>query len=774
MAYTSKAKFTQDTVKNINDLIKDNGVLIGQQPDDKSIKIQKKFDALIMMVDKAVQDYPDDPQKQMEELTKQGADIRKVYIDKGAKCVRLRDPNKFGFDEYDIKEIMKLADTRIERLAAPTFLKSSIDANMRVITSGGSKSKGGSGPSSSELIQSSIYNTLFRSFDRKWNVTSMTMCTDGKTIYMNPYIVLALSLEGLKFMIAHEIMHIVLSHMNRFNVKNIQTKEDYEKAKRISPIKAVEDKTIHDIFNIALDLIINGQLVKDRWGEIPKMSDFTGFGEDENDERPGLCYIDGFENYTENESIVALGNSFCRTMYDIYLEMCKKEGKQPKLNAPLPDAENVPAAADNIRKIVRLLHENIKQQMVSISITLSGQGSPGGSGQSGQGQQNEQNQPQGGQGQPQNGQSQGGVQTQLEIQVNMQGSNPDQAAADIVRKIIESVLKNETGSSNTLDSHEESMKKVLDYAKEKGYSNESEAIKNDVNLNVKQLLDAIMEDLASKGVTPEDLMRKGYGCVGSNVAKAWHVKKDQPHRDYKIEVMEFVKRINGEKFNTWDKWNKKNNALRSASRSIARKGGAMRTLLIPSTYNTSGRIIVAIDTSGSIFYDEASMKFAASEIMRLTGELQKRKGSIIDIVCCDTQITDFKRLKSGTEEFREYIDDIEKKGVKMSGDGGTDLTPIWDMAMDKDERFHEPGVRKPDGMILVTDTQTANANGIANMYSSGECTIPTMVLVPNEECIVEPWKDLESQCRTFGIGIISELLKKELMQGYDINSEPER
>lgn len=112
MAYTSKAKFTQDTVKNINDLIKDNGVLIGQQPDDKSIKIQKKFDALIMMVDKAVQDYPDDPQKQMEELTKQGADIRKVYIDKGAKCVRLRDPNKFGFDEYDIKEIMKLA-TRV-------------------------------------------------------------------------------------------------------------------------------------------------------------------------------------------------------------------------------------------------------------------------------------------------------------------------------------------------------------------------------------------------------------------------------------------------------------------------------------------------------------------------------------------------------------------------------------------------------------------------------------------------------------------------------------
>ena len=826
MAYTSKAKFTQDTVKNINDLIKDNGVLIGQQPDDKSIKIQKKFDALIMMVDKAVQDYPDDPQKQMDELTKQGADIRKVYINKGAKCVRLRDPNKFGFDEYDIKEIMKLADTRIERLAAPTFLKSSIDANMRVITSGGNKSKGGSGPSSSELIQSSIYNTLFRSFDRKWNVNDMTMSTDGKTIFMNPYITLALSLEGLKFTIAHEIMHIVLSHVSRFNEKYIMSKEEYKKTMRISPLKAAEDKTISNIFNIAMDLIINSQLVKDRWGEIPKLSDFAGFGEDENDERPGLCYIDGFENYTENESIVALGNSFCRTMYDIYIEMCKTNMKKPSLQAPLPNANNVLEATENIRKMVRLMHEHIKQQiMKTVTIRISSQDQQE---KPKQGEQSQQSQPQQGQ--------QGDTEIVIEISANIQndpqdsqdkqgqsqqdeqdeqdksqdgqdkqdkqdqsqqvqpfdGSGPssgrgsgsggglgggqsaDEMAADIVMKIADSIMKNEAGSSNTLDSHEESKEQIKKYAKEKGYSNESEAIKNDVNLNVKQLLDAIMEDLASKGVTPEDLMRKGYGCVGSNVAKAWHVKKDQPHRDYKIEVMEFVKRINGEKFNTWDKWNKKNNALRSASRSIARKGGAMRTLLIPSTYNTSGRIIVAIDTSGSIFYDEASMKFAASEIMRLTGELQKRKGSIIDIVCCDTQITDFKRLKSGTEEFREYIDEIEKKGVKMSGDGGTDLTPIWDMAMDKDERFHEPGVRKPDGMILVTDTQTANANGIANMYSSGECTIPTMVLVPNEECIIEPWKDLESQCRTFGIGIISELLKKELMQGYDINSEPER
>ena len=83
MPYTSKTKFTQETVKNISDLIKESDVLIGKRPDDRSIAIQKKFDALIMMVDKAVQDYPDDPQKQMDELTKQGADIRKVYIDKG-------------------------------------------------------------------------------------------------------------------------------------------------------------------------------------------------------------------------------------------------------------------------------------------------------------------------------------------------------------------------------------------------------------------------------------------------------------------------------------------------------------------------------------------------------------------------------------------------------------------------------------------------------------------------------------------------------------------
>lgn len=785
MAYTSKAKFTQEALKNIDELISEMSQAASSKPSERQKKISEKFKTTELMVGKAVSKYPDDPQKQMQELTSLGADINKVYINTRTNSVCMRDPNKFGFDEYDIKEVMKLADTRIERLAAPTFLKSSVDANMRVITGGGSK-KGSAGtdPAASQVIQSSIYNTLLRSFDRKWNISMSTMGTDGKTIYMNPYITLALSLEKLKFIIAHEIMHVVLSHTSRFTEKYIQTKENYQNARNISPLKAIEDKAIHDVFNIALDLIINGQLVKDGWGEILKESDFTSFGADENDDRPGGCYIDGFENYTEDESIVALGNTFCRTLYDIYIEMCKKENKSPVLSSPLPDAENVHNVTENVRKIIRLLHESVEQQMISVSVSIGGQGqsqgrqgqnAPGGTsihiqiGDSGQGQQHNQDQ-------QQNQQGQSGQ--QINIQAGGQptpGSKElGRAAAEAVRKIIDAVLKNETGASNTMDSHEENMQKIREYAKEKGFPNEAEAVKNDIDINVRQLLDAVMEDLAAKGITADDLMSKGYGCIGSNVAKAWNVKKDQPHRDYKIEIMEFVKRINGERFNTWDKWNKKNNALRSAARSIARKGGAMRTLLIPSTYNTSGRIVLAIDTSGSIFYDSESMKFAASEVMRLTEELQKRKGSIIDVLCCDTQIADHKRLKSGAEEFRDYIDEIEKNGVKMSGNGGTDLMPIWDVALDKDERFHEPGLQKPAGMIVVTDTQTANAHEIADMYISGECTIPTMVLVPNEECIIKEWKDLESKCRTFGIGIISELLKKEREQGYDLSAEPER
>lgn len=763
MSYISQAKFSKETAEAIDKMISDfaNSVNGGRQTDSSNevvntVMKEIEMESKLKRKQEIEELYPDDAEKQLETILKENIFTSDdVYLDKKNNRVSFRDPNKYKLDEYDLQEIMKLADTRLERLAAPTFFKSSVAANRRALEGGSSKSQiGQNSMTQSELIQSSIYNTLFRSFDREWNISIPTMATNGKIIYMNPYFTLALTLESVKFVIAHEIMHIVLSHTARFNDKYIVKEEDFQNEVKTNPIRAIENHTLCEIFNIALDLIINAQLVKDRWGEKPRLAQ----GPDGQESEVIGCFIDDFENYTEDESIVALGNSLCSAFYNIYIEMCKSSAITPSLKAPLPDGQNVKETSEHIREMVRLIYNNVSEKVVVISGLSHGVGNGGSSsggnaaGMPGVGGRNS--------GDVQNTESKSMTQKEL-----------DDLKAKITKALIDSVLKKETGASKTIDSHEKSMEKIREYAKEKGYPNEAEAIKNDVNLNVKTLIDGIMEDLAAKGITPEELMRSGYGCVGSNIAKAWHVNRDQPHRDYKIEIMEFFKKIGGERFNTWEKWNKKNNALRSAARSIARNGGAMRTLLIPSTYDTSGRVIIAIDTSGSIYYDAASMKFAASEIMRLTGELERRKGSVIDIVCCDTDITDRKTIKTGTDEFRDYIEDIEKNGVKMTGSGGTDLLPIWDLAMNKDNKYDSPGMLKPAGMIVVTDTMTANANTIAKLYEDGICKIPTMILVPDEQCITSEWKALENKCGIFGIGIISELLKAEKEKGYELDEQ---
>lgn len=200
-------------------------------------------------------------------------------------------------------------------------------------------------------------------------------------------------------------------------------------------------------------------------------------------------------------------------------------------------------------------------------------------------------------------------------------------------------------------------------------------------------------------------------------------------------MRELFRKAEGYSYYTYNKYSKKNNLARAAARAEERRTGIrVKPILYPSMYDTASRIIIAIDTSGSIYCDSASMKFAASEIMRLTGELGRHKGSVIDVLCCDTEITSHKRLKAGTGEFRDFIDEIENKDVAMTGGGGTDLLPVWDFAMDKNREL-SPGDRidrmSPNGLIVVTDTQTWNADKIADLYKTAECRIPTVILVPS-------------------------------------------
>lgn len=71
-----------------------------------------------------------------------------------------------------------------------------------------------------------------------------TAATDGRNLYFNRAFIEKLSPKKVEFVVAHEILHNVFDHMSR-----------------------VENRE-RDIWNIAADYCVNGQLIKDRIGEI--------------------------------------------------------------------------------------------------------------------------------------------------------------------------------------------------------------------------------------------------------------------------------------------------------------------------------------------------------------------------------------------------------------------------------------------------------------------------------------------------------------------------
>ena len=72
-----------------------------------------------------------------------------------------------------------------------------------------------------------------------------TAATDGRTIFFNREFFTPLSTKQVEFVIAHEILHNVFDHMARREGRNPR------------------------IFNIAADYCVNGQLVRDKIGDLP-------------------------------------------------------------------------------------------------------------------------------------------------------------------------------------------------------------------------------------------------------------------------------------------------------------------------------------------------------------------------------------------------------------------------------------------------------------------------------------------------------------------------
>lgn len=135
---------------------------------------------------------------------------------------------------------------------------------------------------------------------------------------------------------------------------------------------------------------------------------------------------------------------------------------------------------------------------------------------------------------------------------------------------------------------------------------------------------------------------------------------------------------------------------------------------------------------------------------------EKYKGYEIEIVTCDTRITQRKSFKGGSSELRSYIDELQRTGIELTGAGGTDLLPVFELISDPKERQRIPYT----GMVFITDTQTLKGNEIANLYSNGTIKIPTVILVPKRSDVIQDWARADEECSNFTIIEMDKLRKQ--------------
>lgn len=108
-----------------------------------------------------------------------------------------------------------------------------------------------------------------------------TAATDGRHIFFNRNFFTPLTIKQVEFVIAHEILHAVFDHMGRNEGRD------------------------RKIWNIAADYCVNGQLTKDRIGEVPSQIQifndvkYNGYSAEQ-------VYDEIYEKY-DNEELDALG-----------------------------------------------------------------------------------------------------------------------------------------------------------------------------------------------------------------------------------------------------------------------------------------------------------------------------------------------------------------------------------------------------------------------------------------------------------------------------------
>ena len=676
----------------------------------------------------------------------------------GSGPVPSGDPRKYGLDHLSFDEAAEAAHKKFLQFSS-IFYKTNEDYIYSESELAGLDQ---------QKLQYIIYDTYIRNIDKKFdpNPNMATMCTNGETIYMNPWFVAALKPEEILFILAHEINHIKLMHAGDKNRFNIFITGSDQTVKPNDPGVSIRAK----ISNIVTDLIINDSLIDDKIGSFPK-DPISG-------ENLGL-HIPGYAEFTSEEGVMEFTNLLVkRGLTEIPRILKEKYGREITNIPTIPEAATLSGARRAIDAFIEFL-KSLEDDLTQIVKDQLEQG----------------------QGQCQNGKGQTGKGSKSGI-----NDMVDSALNSVIESIINKAMQNElskalgsqlskgggdgtgSGSGQRCELSDKDIEEIMDklakaladgdlifgdhemqdklveiQGKLEGMS--ADEMKESIKEGIVLITEQTANNLERAGLTMDKIA--GLGHIGRDMYRVWKERQFKPERPYDKMLQSLFDKIDrGNQSATYAKYNRRTTVLNAANRRLAQMGGyEPSTIIIPSKRSIEGKIVIAIDVSGSIYCDPMSMGMAFSEIIRLADVMNQNFSRCdIEIVRCDTETTWEGPYAGGSAELNEYIENIKKHGINLGGGGGTNLLPVWE---DIIEEAEDTG-KMPAGLLFVTDTMTNNSKQITELYDSGKFNVPTVILYPDDERLNSDFEELASRNPNFLLANIRELLKKDKEMGFDI------
>ena len=186
-------------------------------------------------------------------------------------------------------------------------------------------------------------------------------------------------------------------------------------------------------------------------------------------------------------------------------------------------------------------------------------------------------------------------------------------------------------------------------------------------------------------------------------------------RYYDIMLSGFFRRINSaNRSETYARHNRKTTVLNAANRKYAANHGFEApgtTIIYSSKKSVPGKIIIAVDTSGSISDDKMETGRIVGEILGMTVTYNRWEDRDVEIIYCGTRLSNDGPFKAKSAELDAYIKNIKKNGIEASK-CDTDLLPIWEKIISESEAKR----KYPFGLVVITGAETLNDDKIINLY----------------------------------------------------------